>query len=107
MLNPPLSKAFDTVNHTILLDKSMYYGINNKENEWFKSYLNKRKQKVLVNGFTSDLLTIHSGMPQGSILGPLLFLIHVIADEYCFPSQWHLVLLQGSSFVIFQHLLCV
>ena len=72
-----LSKAFDTVNHSILLTKLIYYGIEDMENQWFDSYLHKRKQRVLVNGIFSDLLMINSGVPQGSVLGPFLFLIYI------------------------------
>ena len=72
-----LSKAFDTVNHSILLTKLIYYGIEDMENQLFDCYLHKRKQRVLVNGIFSDLLMINFGVPQGSILGPFLFLIYI------------------------------
>ena len=72
-----LSKAFDTVNHSILLSKLDLYGIRNIEIQWFRSYLSKRTQKVHVNGMFSDSLAIYTGVPQGSILGSLLFLISI------------------------------
>ena len=73
-----LSKAFDTVNHYILLSKLDVYGIQDIENKWSRSYLNKRKQKVFVNGIESDFLEINSGVPQGSIFGPVLFLVYIM-----------------------------
>ena len=70
-----LSKAFDTVDHNILLKKLDYYGINGKTKRWFESYLQNRKQYVSFNnGKFTKLLKISCGVPQGSILGPLLFL---------------------------------
>ena len=72
-----LEKAFDTVNHGILLYKLNHCGIRGVANQWFASYLSNRHQKVLINGEASQRLPITCGVPQGSILGPLLFLIYI------------------------------
>ena len=72
-----LEKAFDTVSHSILLSKLNHYGIRGVVNDWFSSYLSDRFQTVNINGETSDQLQITCGVPQGSILGPLLFLIYI------------------------------
>ena len=72
-----LQKAFDTVDHKILLKKLEYYGVRGIANEWFKSYLSGRKQYVSISGHDSDVKAIEVGVPQGSVLGPLLFLIYI------------------------------
>jgi hypothetical protein len=72
-----LSKAFDTVNHNILLKKLEHHGIRGVPLELFKSYLSNRKQYTYVNGSKSRESSIDIGVPQGSVLGPLLFLLYI------------------------------
>ena len=71
------SEAFDTLDHDILLNKLKYYGINDTSFALFKSLLTNRQQYVFVNDTKSDLLYIKTGVPQGSILAPLLFIIYI------------------------------
>ena len=77
-----LKKAFDTVNHDILIDKMSFYGFRGNALSWIKSYLSERSQYVEINNvqltmFNLHLKTIKCGVPQGSVLGPLLFLVFI------------------------------
>ena len=72
-----LSKAFDTLDHSILLSKLEFYGVRGITLKWFQSYLSNRKQYVSYNGASSCSKVITCGVPQGSILGPLLFVLYI------------------------------
>ena len=72
-----LAKAFDTVDHTILLRKLSHYGIRGSVNKWFCSYLSNRVQYVSIDKSSSSHSLIRCGVPQGSILGPILFLLYI------------------------------
>ena len=72
-----LSKAFDSVNHLILLEKLDHYGVRGLTRSWFTSYLSERKQFVSLGNINSEVWNISCGVPQGSVLGPLLFLLYL------------------------------
>ena len=81
-----LKKAFDTVDNDILLSKMNLYGIQGTALDCFKSYLTNRTQRCLVNGSLSEICSLQCGVQQGTILGPLLFLIYINDLPNCLTS---------------------
>ena len=94
-----LRKAFDTVNLDIMIEKLRAFGIGSTD--WFRSYLSVRQQTVDVNGKCSAFLDISCGVPQGSILGPLLFLLYV--NDTHISVSCKLALYADDSVLIFSH----
>ena len=101
-------KTFDTVDHAILTQKLNYYGVRGKVNNWFSFYFKNRTQFVTINGFNSNLKEINCGVPQGSILGPLLFVIYIndlhysikFCKVYHFADDTNLIYFNSSIKVI-------
>ena len=71
-----LSKAFDTIRHSVLIDTLEHYGVRGKASDWFRSYLEQRRQYVSYGGVHSDIRYVEYGVPQGSVRRPLLFILY-------------------------------
>ena len=99
-----LQKAFDTVDHQILLAKLNHYGICEVSNDWFKSYLSNCNQYVSINGYECGLAALNCGILQGSVIGPILFLLYINdlnqAIKFCkvhhFADDTNLLCLRNS-----------
>ena len=96
-----LKKAFDTVNHRILINKLQLYGIRGHILDWFRSYLQNRKQYIHINDKNSNLGSISCGVPQESILGPLLFILY-INDISNISHLMHIILFADDTTILFE-----
>ena len=97
-----MSKAFDTVDHNILISKLEHYGVRGTPLRWFESYLSNRQQYVEFNGVRSESCEIKCGVPQGSILGPLLFLLYI--NDLCNVSKVvDFILFADDTNIFFSH----
>ena len=81
-----LKKAFDAINHNILIDKMEHYGVRGTANKWIVNYLNGRQQYVQIDNVHSSYKEVIHGIPQGSILGPRLFITYI--NDMCNASSF-------------------
>ena len=97
-----LKKAFDSIDHDILLNKLYHYGIRGISNDWIKSYLENRKQFVQYDDVISDCKEILCGVPQGSILGPKLLILYI--NDICNISEiMKFVLFADDTYILCKH----
>ena len=97
-----LQKAFDTLDHGLLLEKMKYFGFRGSVIKWFESYLSSRKFLVSIDNVFSEVGVLKYGAPQGSILGPLLFLLYV-NDLPQSLSDAGSYLYAGDTCIFYQH----
>ena len=92
-----MEKAFDNVGNQILLAKLNRYEIRRVSNNWLKSYLSDPNQYLSINGYESGLAAMNCGVPQGSVVGPLLFLLHI--NNFNQATKFYKVRCFAESFV--------
>ena len=97
-----LKKAFDTVDHSILLSKLNHYGIRGLIHDWFNSYLSDRSQTTSIGNCTSEVISCSYGVPQGSVLGPLLFLLYV-NDISSSSDKFEFCLFADDTSMLYSH----